>query len=63
VLAPVSSKVVTMGLTGDWLGYILTEEQWADDDGKTQYNKALSGGKYLPKRFLEDLQVMVDAEK
>jgi hypothetical protein len=63
VLAPVSSKVVTMGLTGDWLGYILTEQQWADDDGKTQYNKALSGGKYLPKRFMEDLQIMVDAEK
>jgi len=62
VLAPMGGKVLTLGLGQDWLGYIPTEQQWADNNDAIVYNKALSGGPYLPKRYLEDLQVMVEAE-
>lgn len=62
VLARSGGKVLTVGLGQDWLGYILSWQQWRDDDDRILYNKSLSGGQYLQSRYLEELQQMVTTE-
>lgn len=62
VMAREGSKVMTLGLGQDWLGYIPAWQQWRDNDDNILYNKALSGGQYLQARYLEELQTMVTEE-
>ena len=45
---------IVLGLTQDWLGYLLTEEQWKDQ--KLSYHQGLSPGKKVLPAYLEKLR-------
>ena len=62
VLSRSSDKNIVLGLGQDWLGYIPAWQQWQVEDDAIVYNKALAGGQYLPKRYLEELQTLVTTE-
>jgi len=53
---------ITLGLTQDWMGYLLTNEGWAEDNDETDYNKGLSPSSELEDPYLQALQVLIDAE-
>lgn len=54
-------NTVVLGLAQDWMGYLMTEDQY-DNDPDLGYHRGLSPGKEVLPRYLESLQQLVDAE-
>ncbi|MBL6974850.1 MAG: hypothetical protein ISR64_03895 [Deltaproteobacteria bacterium] len=50
-------NAIVLGLTQDWLGYILIEEQWLDP--KLSYNQGLSVGKDIDPAFMAELEAIL----
>lgn len=51
---------IVLGLTPNWIGYLLIEEQW--DDINLSYNMSLSPGPDIDPKFRAAVQAAVDAE-
>jgi len=52
---------IVLGLTPNWIGYLLIEEQWDNID--LSYHMSLSPGKDIDPKFRAAVQAAVDAEK
>lgn len=55
------ANVITLGLAQDWMGYLLTNEGWAEDNDDTAYHKGLSPSSELEDPFLDAVQGLIDA--
>lgn len=51
---------IVLGLTPNWIGYLLLEEQWKNID--LSYHQSLSPGPDIDKKFRAAVQAAVDAE-
>jgi hypothetical protein len=54
-------NVVVLGLTQDWLGYLMSEEQYFEDG--LSYYRTLSPGETVEPAFLARLQALLDEEE
>jgi hypothetical protein len=55
-----STTVITLGLAQDWMGYLLTNEGWAEDNDETAYHKGLSPSSELEDPFLQALEALIN---
>ncbi len=53
--------IIVLGLTQDWLGYLLPMDLWKDPD--LAYHRTLCAGETIEPAFQEALQKLVDEEK
>ena len=51
---------VVMGLTQDWMGYLMTTDQWEDDDPELNYYKSLSPGILIYGEYMSVFEAAVD---
>ena len=56
---------IVMGMSPNWIGYLLVKEHWeldkeVIDANKLDYNMGLSPGKYLDEAYTAAVQAMVD---
>jgi len=54
-------NIIVLGLTQDWMGYLLTQSQWSFDD--LDYNKSLSPGPEVEPTYMAALKYLVAHEK
>jgi len=53
---------VVMGLTQDWMGYLMTYEQWKAPGSTLNYFKSLSPGELVFEGYIKVLQQVLDSE-
>lgn len=55
-------NVVVLGLTQDWLGYLMTPEQWFGEEPDLSYNKSLSPGETVYDGYMDGLDELLAVE-
>jgi len=55
----VTNTIVTLGLTQDWMGYLMVDSQW--DDSSLSYNQGLSPGIQVYGKYIDALTTVLSS--
>ena len=53
---------IVLGLAQDWIGYVLSDENWADEESDISYHKGLCASDNIETPFKAALQALIDAD-